>query len=170
ADDRDAARALLELEETVRRDAVLGAGKIRHVRVAARRNQNVGGRIARAGVVGHLVRSREAPLARDHLDVPALEIAAIDVVQTSDVRVAASLELPPVVAGRANIEAVIAGVPDRARKLRRVPHHLLRHAADVYARASKARRLEQDHLDAVIGRALGGREAAAAPAQYDQIE
>src|SRR5690606_37291802 len=52
----------------------------------------------------------------------------------------------------------------------RVPHDFLRHATDVYARPAETRRLEQHDLRAMLGRALRHREAAAAAAEYDQIE
>jgi len=75
-----------------------------------------------------------------------------------------------VLGGRADREAVVAGVPEGRRDARRVPHHFLGYASDVYAGASQAVRLDDGNLGAVFGRALRAGQAAAAAAHADEIE
>src|SRR5690606_40289256 len=89
-----------------------------------------------------LVRAFESAGAANDLDVAPLEIALVNPVQPLDVRVAAGLELRPVVPPDADVEAVIGRVGHRVTDLGRAPHDLLRHAADVHARAAEAARLE----------------------------
>jgi hypothetical protein len=55
------------------------------------------------------------------------------------------------------------------RQFAGVPHDLLRHAADIDAGAAQAPHLDQQRAGAVLGRALGAGQSAAAAADDDQV-
>jgi len=74
------------------------------------------------------------------------------------------------VARDAQVEAVVARVLERVCELGRVPHHLLRHAAEVHAGAAERAGLEQRDTRAILRCALRGREPATAAAEHDEVE
>src|SRR5262249_5678076 len=52
----------------------------------------------------------------------------------------------------------------------RVPHHLLRHAPDVHARAAEARHFDERRLGSVLRRATARRDAAASTPDDHVVE
>ena len=81
-----------------------------------------------------------------------------------DIGIALFLQRFPVVAGDGDVEAVVRSVMRLVRVVRRVPHQLLRHAADVDAGSAERARLDHGRFRTILGRALRVGQAAAAAA------
>ena len=170
ADDRHTLGLRLELEEPVRRDATFRAGERRHLRISADRDHDVIGTVRLPGLIDDFARPRK-PAVREHRrNALVVEIAPIDAVQPFDVGIPTALQKAPVVTVEAQVEPVVRRLRDRVSDLGRVPHHFLRHATDIDAGPPQPAVLENRHARTVLGRALGGRETAAAATKYNQIE
>src|SRR5690606_4797072 len=115
------------------------------------------------------VRIDEVGEAVHQVDARLLHHAGVDAVEALDVGVAALLEGGPVEFVAGHGEAVAGRVAQRVGDAGRVPHDLLRHAADVHAGAPEAVRFDQQHLRAVFRRAPRGRHAAAAAADHQIV-
>jgi hypothetical protein len=109
-------------------------------------------------------------IAGNELDLVLVEIARVNAVETLDIGLAVIDEFGPVVLGHAGGEAIVRRIARVLGEFRRMPHNLLRHTAHVYAGTAEPAALDQRHFLAITGRPARGRHAAAATADYDQIE
>ena len=145
ADHCHALRAGFELEKAVGGDAELGARHSRHIRISAGGDHHVRRGEPRA-VDLHRVRVQKFCPARDVCDALRRQVARVHRVEARDVRIALFLQGQPVIAarlgGRADREAVVAGVLEGRRDARRVPHYFLRNTADVHAGAAEPPRFD----------------------------
>ncbi len=157
-----------EFEKAVRRDAEGRARQLRDHGTAARGQDDASGRNDTFAHL-HRVRRRNPRVAHQQIDVPALEVALIEVVEPEDEGLAGGLEPSPVVAADGKLEAIVDGVLQRVPEVAGVPHDFLRYAAHVDAGASQAVHFDQQRSGAVFGRALRAGQPAAAPADHDQI-
>src|SRR5690606_20635497 len=112
----------------------------------------------------------EARSTPNQIDAAALEVAGIDVVEPGDIAVPRVLQLRPVVAVRDDVKAIVPGVLDVVSMLRAVPHYLLRHAADIDAGSTQRAVFDDGCSYSVFRRPLCMCKAAAAAAEYQQIE
>src|SRR5438067_4031389 len=126
AHDRDAPRALGELEEAVGGDAELGAGNQGPARPPTGGEDEVRGLQAAPGGRDRVLIEEARPGAYQ-LDLVARQVRGVRLVQLEDVGVAPLLEQGPVVPGDLQPETVVRGVVQRAAQIGRVPIDLLRH-------------------------------------------
>ena len=169
ADHSHALGPCLELEESVRSDAVRRAGKIGHQRLAAARNYDVR-RFELALADQQAVCSLEACTAAEQRDPPLLQIALVDTVELENVGIALALERLPVVTPQLHVEAVAACIFDALGQRGRVPHDLFRDAADVDAGSPEPVRLDDCSASTMQRRTLRAGEAAAPATDDNQIE
>ena len=113
------------------------------------------------------LRVDEASVLGHELDAELGEAAAIARVDVVDVRLATAHVLDPVERARLARESDFARERLCFGELRGDPHRLLRHAADVDARAADRVRLQQRHARAVTRGAYRDRDSARARAEYD---
>ena len=84
--------------------------------------------------------------------------------------VALALELGPIALADFDVESIVVCVFEAQSHAGRIPHNLLRNAADVHARAAQAVRLDDGGFCAIFGCALRASQPAAAAADADEIE
>lgn len=98
-----------------------------------------------AGRDAHRVLVDKRAKARDAVDLELVHAALVDAVEALDVAVAVALERGPVEARALDGDAEVVRLVDRVHGVRRVEHHLLRHAAHVHAGAAVPRALDERH-------------------------
>mmetsp|Transcript_225 Transcript_225/g.776 ORF Transcript_225/g.776 Transcript_225/m.776 type:complete len:323 (+) Transcript_225:512-1480(+) len=169
AQDGGALGQVLELEESVAGDAVLGAGNVGNEGAATGGDEGV--LALEDGVVDpDRVGADELGGAAEegHLRVP--EVALVDAVEALHVGVALLLDRRPGEAHVAHSEAVVGSVVEALAEVCGVPHHLLGDAAHVHAGATHAAALHHRHLCAILRCPACGRDASAATTKDDQIK
>mmetsp|Transcript_18394 Transcript_18394/g.34726 ORF Transcript_18394/g.34726 Transcript_18394/m.34726 type:complete len:298 (+) Transcript_18394:715-1608(+) len=154
ADDDDALRALLQVENFVASDDVLFSGNIKHVRPPPDRNHDlIGGDRLVLKLDG--VRIYKACFRLYHLNTSFLENEAlIDAVQAGDFLVLIGDETLPGRVSDLGVPSKPSRIFEPSPVLRSVHHELLRHASDVHARAPEAHGaiVGESHLRAILGR------------------
>jgi hypothetical protein len=157
ADDHDRLRQPLQVERLVRVDRVLDAGDRRHDRPAAGRDQYVAGR-DRAAVLleAHGVRALDGGTGGDDLDLRALEVGAVGLLEAVDLLVLVRDELRPVerrtCTGGRHRPAEPGRVLELAVEPAGVDEQLLRHTAADHARAADTVLLRDRDAGAMVGR------------------
>ncbi|SVZ12526.1 Uncharacterised protein [Klebsiella pneumoniae] len=154
ADHRHALRQRRQFEETVGINTVFDARNIRVARPAAGGDQDMvsGDDLA---VDFHGVGIDKAREAFDHVDFILTQYVVVRGMNTVDIGATAGDQLLPVKMVDGGIETVVRAVKmNRFADLRRMPHHLFRHAADVDAGAAQLFGFNQRALLAVHGRAV----------------
>ena len=168
AGDQHALRPLLELEEVVRRDAVLRARDVGNHRTATCSDHDPV-RLHLATVDVERVSVDEPGAATQIGHAALVEVPLVDAIEALDIGVASRLEARPVVTLDRYVEAVVRRMVEAMRMLCRIPHDLFRHASHVDAGAAQGAVFDHGGFRAVLGRTLGVGEAATAAADYEKI-
>ena len=116
------------------------------------------------------MRIDEAATALQPGNAFALEIASVDTVQALHISIASRFQLGPVVPRTFHGEAMVLCFMDAMGQLGGVPHHFLRHAAHVHARAAEPAAFNDCRFCTVLVGALRRCQAATATANTHQVE
>ena len=172
ADDRHPRGRRGQREKAIGVDAKFRARNVRPPGMSTRREQQLRRAQHDAVVAGHHARRLQAAAHRHQCDTGLVQPLQVTLVDVADVALAEGDEGRPVQARRnvRQVEAHLFRDRQPVRQVRRQPHRLLRHAADVDAGAAQFARLQQRHARAVLRRAEGAGEPAGAATDHHQVE